>query len=105
MISIQVLARDGSERDIQVEPAGNLMEALRDNGFDEVLAICGGCCSCATCHVFVEQGPEGCDEFSGADENDLLDSSNFRQPNSRLACQINLDSSMVSLSVRIAPED
>jgi 2Fe-2S ferredoxin len=35
-----------------------LMEELRNNGFDDLLALCGGCCSCATCHVFIEAGPE-----------------------------------------------
>jgi 2Fe-2S ferredoxin len=30
------------------------MEVLRDHGFDDLLALCGGCCSCATCHVFVD---------------------------------------------------
>jgi 2Fe-2S ferredoxin len=105
MISIQVHARDGTERTISAEPAGSLMEALRDHGFDEVLAICGGCCSCATCHVYVEKGPEGFDQFGSADENDLLDSSENRQPNSRLACQIDLDNATENLSVRIAPEE
>jgi ferredoxin len=105
MISIQVHARDGSERTISTTPGSSLMEVLRDHGFDEVVAICGGCCSCATCHIYVEQGPQGLEQFSSSDENDLLDSSVNRQPNSRLACQILLDDSIESLSVRIAPED
>lgn len=105
MIFIQVHARDGTERTISTMPGGSLMEALRDHGVDEILAICGGCCSCATCHVYVEQGPEGSDQFGSTDENDLLDSSEHRQPNSRLACQIHLDDTTENLSVRIAPED
>jgi ferredoxin len=105
MISIRVLARDGSERTISTMPGNSLMQALRDHGFDEVLATCGGCCSCATCHIYVEQGPKGLDQFSSDDEDDLLDSSNNRQPNSRLACQIHLENSIENLSVRIAPED
>ena len=64
------------------------MEAIRDNGFDELLALCGGCCSCATCHVHVDP------EFFGKlppiseDEDDLLDSSGDRDEYSRLGCQI-----------------
>ena len=105
MISIHVSGRDGNERTFAVKPGGNLMEALRDHGFDEVLAICGGCCSCATCHVFVEQGPEGYDQIGSDDENDLLDSSSYRQPNSRLACQVHLEDATGELAIRIAPED
>ena len=105
MISIKVHGRNGVERTIFTRPGSSLMEALRDNGFDEILAICGGCCSCATCHVYIEQGPEGAGEVGNADENDLLDSSEHRQPNSRLACQVHLDNATKKLSVRIAPED
>src|SRR3546814_17564189 len=90
MISIQVRGRDGTERTISATPSGSVMEALRDHGFDEVLAVCGGCCSCATCHIYVELGPEGTDRFDSDDEKELLDSSEHRRPNSRLACQIQM---------------
>lgn len=105
MVKIFVAARDGSERAIEAEDGVTLMEAIRDNGFDELLALCGGCCSCATCHVIVV------DEFSGwlpemsADENDLLDSSEHRTGTSRLSCQVPLNSALNGLKVRIAPED
>lgn len=79
------------------------MEAIRDNGFDELLALCGGCCSCATCHVYVEH-PNFMDS-SGADEGDLLDSSDFRTSSSRLSCQVKLSDDLDGLTVRIAPED
>jgi 2Fe-2S ferredoxin len=35
-------------------PGRTVMEVIRDAGFDELLALCGGCCSCATCHVYVD---------------------------------------------------
>lgn len=105
MIAIQVISRDGTERTISAVPGVNLMEALRDNGFDEVVALCGGCCSCATCHVYIESGPIGTDTVSGADENDLLEGSGHRQANSRLSCQVPLSNELADLVVRIAPED
>lgn len=105
MVEIQVIARDGTERTISATPGVNLMEALRDNGFDELMALCGGCCSCATCHVYVERGPSGTDQIGGADEDDLLESSDHRQPNSRLSCQVTLTEDLAGLVVRIAPED
>jgi ferredoxin len=105
MTQIHVIARDGSQTSIATAPGLSLMELLRDNGFDELMALCGGCCSCATCHVYVEQGPEGLGNFANDDENDLLDSSNHRQENSRLSCQLQLDQLVSNITVRIAPED
>lgn len=81
------------------------MEAIRDNGVDELLALCGGCCSCATCHVIVDAGwADGLPPMS-ADENDLLDSSPHRQPTSRLSCQLLFEAIADGLTLTIAPED
>lgn len=63
------------------------MENIRDAGFDESLALCGGCCSCATCHVHVEAGAVALPAMS-EDENDLLDLTSDRDDTSRLSCQI-----------------
>jgi ferredoxin len=64
------------------------MEVIRDGGIDEVLALCGGCCSCATCHIHVD--PEFAAKLPamGPDENDLLDSTADRDEFSRLSCQV-----------------
>lgn len=105
MIEIQVTDRAGLSRSITVEPGANLMEVLRDSGCDELLALCGGCCSCATCHVFIEGGPVEHLAPKSPDEDDLLDSSEYRNRHSRLACQIPLTENLTGLSVRIAPED
>ena len=81
------------------------MEAIRDNGFDELLALCGGCCSCATCHVHVD--PAFADKLPAMseDEDDLLESSDHRNESSRLSCQIAFTSDLDGLKVTIAPED
>jgi len=105
MIGIEVIARDGSQRRIEAKAGLNLMEALRDNGFDELLALCGGCCSCATCHVYVEKGAAGLQQVGGDDENDLLESSDHRGANSRLSCQVVLDAECDGMVIRIAAED
>lgn len=105
MAEIIVKARDGIERRIAVHEGISLMEAIRDAGIDELLALCGGCCSCATCHVYVD--PEFADRLPAmsADENDLLDSSEHRVQASRLSCQISLTPDLDGLTIRIAPED
>ena len=81
------------------------MEIIRDAGFNELLALCGGCCSCATCHVYVDDGFAGRLPEMTADENDLLDSSDHRQANSRLSCQLTFTSALDGMRVTIAPED
>jgi len=81
------------------------MQSLRDAGFSELVAMCGGCCSCATCHVHIDPDWMGAVGLPGADENDLLDGSNHRQANSRLSCQIEFNNSLDGLRLAIAPEE
>jgi ferredoxin, 2Fe-2S len=83
----------------------SLMEVIRDNGFDELLALCGGCSSCATCHVFVDAAFVGTLPVMGEDENDLLDSTDSRNERSRLSCQVQVTDALEGLTVTIAPED
>lgn len=105
MVQVVVMRRDGSESVISVNGDITLMEALRDNGFDEVLALCGGCCSCATCHVYVESDDVTLRTTTSEDEDELLNSSDHRGPGSRLSCQVRLCGIESELKVRIAPED
>jgi 2Fe-2S ferredoxin len=105
MPKLIVTTREGESR--SVESAANLsvMEAIRNAGFDELLALCGGVCSCATCHVYVDPEFAGLLPPVGVDEDELLDSSTHRKPESRLSCQIRLTDALSGLKVRIAPED
>ena len=104
MINITVKTRDGAAEAITAAPGLTLMEAIKKAQIYELVALCGGNCSCATCHVFVETGPEGLQSPASEDEDDLLDSSDDRKPISRLACQIRLEAAMDGLVVQIAPE-
>ena len=105
MPKLIVTTREGETSEIEVENGLTVMEAIRDNGFDELLALCGGCCSCATCHVFVEAGPADALPAVSEDEDDLLDSSAHRGDHSRLSCQLPVTAALDGLKVRIAPED
>lgn len=105
MPQLTVVTRQGEERTVEGEVGLSVMEVIRDNGFDELLALCGGCCSCATCHVHVD--PAFTDKLPpmSEDEDDLLDSSSTRDATSRLSCQIQFTGALDGLKVRIAEED
>lgn len=105
MTKIIVVNREGAESEVEAADGVSVMEALRDNGFDELLALCGGCCSCATCHVFVDGDQAAALPAMTEDESDLLDSSEYRNERSRLSCQLILGAGMDGLRVTIAPED
>lgn len=105
MPKLTVVDRAGEERTVDAEAGLSVMEALKVNGFDELLALCGGCCSCATCHVYVD--PAFADRLPpmGPDEDDLLDSVDDRRPTSRLSCQLRVEAGLEGLRVTIADEE
>ncbi len=105
MPEINVTDRAGKTTAVAAKAGHSVMEIIRDAGFDELLALCGGCCSCATCHVIV--APDWSDRVGSpnADEADLLDSSDHRTATSRLSCQIDFTPAFDGLAVTIAPED
>ena len=105
MPKLIVVNRDGAEQTVEGDKGLSVMEVIRDHGFDELLALCGGCCSCATCHVYVDDALADSLPAITEDEADLLDSSDHRQPRSRLSCQIALTDELDGLRVTIAPED
>jgi 2Fe-2S ferredoxin len=105
MPQLTVFTRDGTEKKIVVEPNLTVMESIRDAGFDELLALCGGVCSCATCHVYVDDASWSHFPDMNEDEKDLLDGSNHRTSRSRLSCQIRIGTEQNDMRVTIAPED
>ena len=100
-----VTTREGETREVHGQDGFSVMEVIRGAGFDELQALCGGACSCATCHVHVSA--DWWDRLApvGADENDLLDTSSHRGPTSRLSCQIPFSGALDGLAVTIAAED
>ncbi|MGH6747024.1 2Fe-2S ferredoxin [Novosphingobium sp. PhB57] len=105
MPQIIVINQSGEESTVEALEGRTLMETIRDSGFDELLALCGGCCSCATCHVHID--PAFADKLPAMseDENDLLDSSDHRNEYSRLSCQVPITSVLEGCKVTIAQED
>lgn len=105
MAKIHVTDREGHESDVEAKEGLTLMEPLRDiaDGFE---ALCGGMCSCSTCHIFVE--PEWWAKLPRPkdDEMELLEGSEcYREGQSRLACQIRVTPALEGMVVTIAPAE
>ena len=105
MQKLTIVNRAGADTEITAKTGISLMEAIRDAGFDDMLALCGGCCSCATCHVFVDPAFAASLPPVSADEDELLESTSHRSAASRLSCQVALTDALDGLRVTIAPED
>lgn len=103
-MKIRVTDRDGTNHEVDGQAGLKLMEVLRELDYG-VEAVCGGMCSCATCHVYVDTG--WIDRLTPREdeEDDLLDSLEGRRTNSRLSCQIELSDEHDGLAVTIAPEE
>jgi len=104
MPKVRVIDRDGVERELDAPNGATLMEPLRDMD-DGVAAICGGMCSCATCHVYVDEEWVSKIPPPMSDETDMLGDLTTRKPNSRLSCQVQLNESLSGIKVSVAPEE
>ena len=95
--------RKGTEHHIEGDYENTIMEILRDKGF-EIEASCGGCCACATCHIYV--GERWLDKLSKIDEDEesMLDQAFDVRKNSRLGCQIEFNEEIDGIEIEIAPE-
>jgi 2Fe-2S ferredoxin len=104
MATLLVTTREGEEHSIEAADGSSVMQAIRDAGIDELLALCGGCLSCATCHVYIDG--EDVARIPGVteDENDLLESSDHKTAQSRLSCQLIVSEALDGLRLSIAPE-
>lgn len=105
MPKLNVTDRAGREASLEANEGLTVMEIIRDNGIDELLALCGGCCSCATCHVYIDDAFADSLPTMSEDENDLLDSSDHRRASSRLSCQLTFSNDLDGLQLTIAEED
>jgi 2Fe-2S ferredoxin len=105
MSKIVVIDRSGAEEALEIRSSLTLMQTITDAGISDLLALCGGVCSCATCHVYIDGEKAALIPSMSEDENGLLDGTSHRQENSRLSCQIRLTPELDGLRVTIAPED
>jgi ferredoxin, 2Fe-2S len=100
-MSISFILPDGGRSDVTGENGLSIMELAVAAGVDGIDADCGGACSCATCHVYVDDdwlpriGPATADEIA------MLEFVPDLRAGSRLSCQIAFAPELDGLTVRI----
>lgn len=100
-LQITCITTDGDQRTLPATAGMTLMETLRDAGIPEIEAECGGCCSCATCHVHL--APDWASKLPqvSAAEQDMLEfAEGYAEGTSRLSCQITLTQALNGLVVK-----
>jgi ferredoxin, 2Fe-2S len=101
MTKIRFIQHDGTERVVEGEAGNSIMQTARDNMVPGIIGDCGGNCSCATCHGYVD--PAWLAKLPPRSENEIvmLDGVMHLQDNSRLTCQIKLTPELDGIVVRL----
>lgn len=101
-LSINVIDQQGRKHTIPALSGWRIMEIIRDNGLP-IKAECGGCCACATCHVYVDADWQDKLVPENDEEQDMLDEAFDVEDNSRLSCQVLMRDDLDGLTVTLAP--
>jgi len=104
MPTLKVIDRDGQEHDVLARAGVKIMETLRELDYG-IAAICGGMCSCATCHIYIDAAWSGKIPAPMSDERELLQELAHFKDGSRLSCQIDMTDELDGLRVTIAPDE
>jgi 2Fe-2S ferredoxin len=100
MPKITYIEHGGAERTVDAEVGATVMETAIRNSVPGIVAECGGACSCATCHVHVDDAWTAKVGPPSPMEEDMLDFAFDVRPNSRLSCQIKVSDELDGLIVR-----
>lgn len=104
MIHVVFIQPDGRVQAVEAEPGQSVMQAAVNGMVAGITADCGGACTCATCHGYVDEAWVGRVAPASADEADMIDAGCLDVlPNSRLTCQIKLAEPLDGLVIRIPP--
>lgn len=101
MPTITYIEHNGREHRIEVPEGTSLMQAAVDNLVPGILGDCGGSCTCATCHAYVDEAWTGHLPAPGSDEEMMLDAVIERQQHSRLCCQLKVSCDWDGLVLRL----
>lgn len=103
MPRIIFIEHDGSRKEVQTEVGQSAMQAAVSNMVPGVIADCGGACSCATCHGYIDEPWIDRVPAASDDESAMLECAMHREDNSRLTCQINITPELDGLVIRLPP--
>jgi 2Fe-2S ferredoxin len=103
MPKITYIEQDGTARTVEAEIGATVMETAVQNDIPGILAVCGGSCACATCHVYLSEEWYGKLGEPGLDEADMLDTAHDLKDTSRLSCQIKVSEELDGLTVTTPP--
>ena len=101
MAKITYIECNGKQHVIDVPSGSSVMEGAIRNNVRGVIAECGGACSCATCHVYVDDAWTDKLANKSDEEDAMLDAAIELKPNSRLSCQIKVTEDLDGLVVRL----
>ncbi len=88
MPMITYVLPDGSEQAVDIPCGQTIMDGSVRNNLPGIVAECGGSCSCATCHVYVDPDSQELFDEMTDEERELLEFADGAQANSRLSCQL-----------------
>lgn len=100
MPKVTYIEFDGATHCVDAEVGSTMMETALKNGVSSIVAECGGSCSCATCHVYVDEAWLDRLDPPSSEEEGQLDSAFDVRPNSRLSCQIKVTDAVDGIILR-----
>ena len=105
MVKLVVTDKDGREVEVDARLGLSIMENIRQLP-RSVEAVCGGLCSCATCHVLLDAESMRRVPPRRYEERVMLTTArSFDPQRSRLSCQIKVTADLDGLRLTVAPDD
>ena len=104
-LKLNVIDREGKLSIIDIEEGTTIKEAIEDVLYPDNYGVCGGCCACGTCHVYVK--PSDFEKLDNIEEEEIntLESLAYEPNNySRLGCQVEFKNKYDNMTVTIAPD-
>jgi ferredoxin, 2Fe-2S len=100
MPKVTFIEHDGTLHDVEADLGETVMEAAMRGSVAGIVAECGGSCTCATCHIYVDEAWLAKTGERSLEEDEQLDNAYDVRPNSRLSCQIKMSEELDGLLVR-----
>ncbi len=101
MTKITFIEADGTKHDVEGDNGASVMEVAIRNDVPGIVAECGGACTCATCHVYVDEKWAETAGGPSVMEEDMLDFAHEPRDTSRLSCQIKVSDALDGLVIHV----